>query len=68
VDILILGVVSDLIGKYLNDRTKMKERTFEILLMFIEIEAELIKGLKNKRPKIVEVCSDVFRKGLSDFG
>ena len=49
----------------------MRERAFDILLMFIEIEKhveiedELIKGLDNKQPKIVQACVEVLRKGLS---
>jgi len=67
-------VAPGMMGKYLNARTKMKERTFEILLMFIEIEKhveiedELIKELENKQPKIVQACLEALRKGLSDFG
>ena len=64
-------VGSGLIGKCLNGRAKMKERAFEILLMYIEIEKqveieeELVKGLENKQPKIVQACLELLRKGLS---
>ncbi len=49
----------------------MKERAFDILLMYIEIEKqveieeELVKGLENKQPKIIQACLELFRKGLS---
>ncbi len=49
----------------------MKERAFDILLMYIEIEKqveiedELVKGLENKQPKIVQACLELLRKGLS---
>lgn len=49
----------------------MKERAFDILLMYIEIEKqveiedELIKGLENKQPKIVQACLEILRRGLS---
>ncbi len=52
----------------------MKERAFEILLMYIEIEKqveiedELVKGLENKQPKIVQACLELLRKGLNEFG
>lgn len=64
-------VASGLIAKCLNGRAKMKERACEILLMFIEIEKhveieeELVKGLENKQPKIVQACLETLRKGLS---
>jgi len=64
-------VASGLIGKCLNTRSKMKERAFDILLMYIEIEKqieieeELVKGLENKQPKIVQACLELLRKGLS---
>ena len=64
-------VASGLITKCLNARSKMKERAFEILLMYIEIEKqteiedELVKGLENKQPKIVQACLEILRKGLS---
>jgi cytoskeleton-associated protein 5 len=64
-------VASGLISKCLNGRSKMKERAFDILLMYIEIEKqveieeELVKGLENKQPKIVQACLELLRKGLS---
>ncbi len=64
-------VASGLIAKCLNTRLKMKERSYDILLMYIEIEKqieiedELVKGLENKQPKIVQACLELLRKGLS---
>lgn len=49
----------------------MKDRAFDILLMYIEIEKqadieeELIKGLENKQPKVVQACLELLRRGLS---
>ncbi|CAF1382635.1 unnamed protein product, partial [Adineta steineri] len=67
-------VSSGIITKCLNGRSKMKERAFDIILMYIEIEKqveiteELVKGLENKQPKIVQACLELLRKGLSEFG
>ena len=64
-------IVPTLINKCLSGRPKIKERAFDILLMYIEIdknaeiEDELIKGLENKQPKIVQACLELLRKGLS---
>lgn len=64
-------VTAGLISKCLNGRSKMRERAFDICLMYIEIEKhveieeELIKGLENKQPKIVQACLELLRKGLS---
>jgi cytoskeleton-associated protein 5 len=64
-------VASGLITKCLNGRLQTKERAFDILLMYIEIEKqveieeELVKGLENKQPKIIQACLELFRKGLS---
>jgi cytoskeleton-associated protein 5 len=63
--------VPGLIGKCLNGRAKMKERAFDIILMYVEIEKqvdieeELVKGFENKQPKIVQACLELLRKGLS---
>ncbi|CAF3028385.1 unnamed protein product [Rotaria socialis] len=71
---VVNDVASGLIAKCLNSRSKMRERGFEILLMYIEIEKqieiedELVKGLENKQPKIVQACLEILRKGLSVFG
>lgn len=49
----------------------MRERAFDICLMYIEIEKqteieeELVKGLENKQPKIVQACLELLRKGLA---
>lgn len=66
----VTDVAPGLINKCLNARSKMKERAFDILLMYIEIEKqneteeEVIKGLENKQPKIVQSCLELLRKGL----
>ena len=58
-------------SKCLSGRPKIKERAFDILLTYIEIdknaeiEEELVKGLENKQPKIVQACLELLRKGLS---
>ncbi|CAF1510112.1 unnamed protein product, partial [Adineta ricciae] len=67
-------IVPTLVSKCLSGRPKIKERAFDILLMYIEIdknaeiEDELVKGLENKQPKIVQACLELLRKGLSEFG
>lgn len=49
----------------------MKDRAFDVLLMYVEIERqadiedELIKGLENKQPKVVQACLELLRRGLS---
>jgi hypothetical protein len=64
-------IVPTLTSKCLSGRPKIKERAFDILLMYIEIdknaeiEEELVKGLENKQPKIVQACLELLRKGLS---
>jgi cytoskeleton-associated protein 5 len=64
-------VASGIISKCLNARSKMRERAFDILLMYIEIERhveiedELIKGFENKQPKIVQACLELLRRGLT---
>jgi hypothetical protein len=64
-------IVPTLVNKCLSGRPKIKERAFDILLMYIEIdknaeiEDELIKGLENKQPKVVQACLELLRKGLS---
>ncbi|CAF3576271.1 unnamed protein product [Rotaria sp. Silwood1] len=74
ISLTVNDVASGLITKCLNARSKMKERACEILLMYIEIEKqieiedELVKGLDNKQPKIVQACLEILRKGLSEFG
>ena len=52
----------------------MKEKAFEVILMYIEVEMqekvqeELIKGLENKQPKIVQACLEVLRTAIYLFG
>jgi cytoskeleton-associated protein 5 len=59
-----------LMSKCLSGRAKIKERAFDILLMYVEIdkntevEEELVKGLENKQPKIVQACLELLRRGL----
>jgi cytoskeleton-associated protein 5 len=63
-------LVPALISKCLSGRAKIKERAIDVLLMYIEIdknaeiEDELIKGLENKQPKIVQACVEILRRGL----
>ena len=63
-------LVPALISKCLSGRAKIKDRAIDILLMYIEIdknaeiEDELIKGLENKQPKIVQACVEILRRGL----
>ena len=67
----INDVAAGVISKCLNARSKMKERAFDIILMYIEIEKaleieeELVKGLENKQPKIVQACLELLRRALS---
>ena len=57
-------------AKCLSGRPKTKERAYDILLMYIEIdknneiEEELIKGLENKQPKIVQASAELLRRAL----
>ena len=56
--------------KCLSGRPKIKERAYDILLTYIEIdknaeiEEELIKGLENKQPKIVQASAELLRRAL----
>ena len=64
-------IVPILVSKCLGGRPKIRERTSDILLMYIEIdqnieiEEELVKGLENKQPKIVQACLELLRRALS---
>ncbi|RNA27578.1 cytoskeleton-associated 5 isoform X1 [Brachionus plicatilis] len=66
-------VVPGLIQKCLNGKTKIKEKAFEIILMYIEaekqetVQEELIKGLENKQPKVVQACLEILRRAISEF-
>ncbi len=59
-----------IIAKCLNGRPKLREKAFEVILMYIEVEKqeivqeELIKGLDNKQPKIVQSCLEILRRGI----
>lgn len=68
----IVGLV---ISKCLNaTRAKTKDRAVDIILMYVEIDKpdvvveELIKGLDNKQPKIVQGCVQCLRMALEAFG
>jgi hypothetical protein len=56
--------------KCLSGRPKIKERAYDILLMYIEIdknaeiEEELVKALENKQPKIVQASVELLRRAL----
>lgn len=62
-----------LINKCLNSRPKTREKAFEIILMYIEaekqeiVQEELIKGLDNKQPKIVQSCLELLRRAINEF-
>lgn len=66
-------VLPGLIAKCLNGKAKTKEKAFEIILMYIEaekqdtVQEELIKGLDNKQPKIVQACLELLRRAISEF-
>ena len=66
-------VVPGLINKCLNARAKTKDKAIEIIMMYIEVEKqeivqeELIKGLDNKQPKIVQSCIEILRRAISEF-
>ena len=59
-----------IVAKCLNARPKIREKAFEIVFMYIEVEKqehvqeELIKGLENKQPKIVQSCLELLRIGI----
>lgn len=66
-------VMPGLINKCLNGKAKTKEKAFEIIMMYIEAEKqelvseELVKGLDNKQPKIVQACLEILRKAINEF-
>ena len=63
-------IVPILMSKCLSGRAKIKDRAFDILLTYIEIdknaeiEDQLVAGLENKQPKIVQACLELLRRGL----
>ncbi|CAL8351661.1 unnamed protein product [Merluccius merluccius] len=68
-------VVSGVVLKVFNQaKARARELGSDICLMYIEIEKadavqeELIKGLDNKNPKIVQACVETVRKSLCEFG
>jgi cytoskeleton-associated protein 5 len=62
-----------LVNKCLNGKAKTKEKAFDIILMYIEaekqeiVQEELMKGLENKQPKVVQACLEILRRALADF-
>lgn len=62
-----------LIAKCLNGKPKTKEKASDIILMYIEaekqeiVQEELIKGLENKQPKIVQACLEILRRSINEF-
>lgn len=62
-----------LIAKCLNGRPKTRDKAFEIIMMYIEaekqeiVQEELIKGLDNKQPKIVQSCLEILRRAINEF-
>ena len=66
-------VLPGIISKCLNARPKTREKAFEIILMYIEVERhevvqeELIKGLENKQPKVVQSCLEILRTAINLF-
>jgi hypothetical protein len=63
-------IVPTLMSKCLSGRPKIKERAYDILLMYVEIdknaeiEEELVKGLETKQPKIVQASLELLRRAL----
>jgi cytoskeleton-associated protein 5 len=62
-----------LINKCLNSRQKTRDKAIEIIMMYIEaekqeiVQEELIKGLDNKQPKIVQACLEILRRSINEF-
>ena len=62
-----------LISKCLNGKAKTKEKATQIIMMYIEaekqeiVQEELIKGLDNKQPKIVQACLEILRMSINEF-
>jgi cytoskeleton-associated protein 5 len=65
--------VPGLIAKCLNGRQKTKDKAIDIIMMYIEaekqeiVQEELIKGLENKQPKIVQACLEILRRAINEF-
>jgi len=66
-------VMPGLINKCLNGRAKTRDKAIEIIMMYIEaekqeiVQEELIKGLDNKQPKIVQACLEILRRAINEF-
>ena len=67
-------VMPGLVAKCLNGKARARDKAIEIIMMYIEAEKleiaqeELIKGLENKQPKIVQACVEILRRAIADFG
>lgn len=67
-------VMPGIVAKCLNSRPKIKEKAYEVILMYIEaekqeiVQEELIKGLENKQPKIVFASIEIMRTAINLFG
>lgn len=63
-----------IVAKCMNALPKIREKAIEVILMYIEaekqeiVQEELIKGLENKQPKIVQACLEVLRMAIGQFG
>ena len=57
----------------MNGRAKTRDKAIEIIMMYIEaekqeiVQEELIKGLDNKQPKIVQACLEILRRAINEF-
>ena len=66
-------VVPGLLNKCVNGKAKTKEKAVQIIMMYVEaekqeiVQEELIKGLDNKQPKIVQSCLEILRRCISEF-
>ena len=66
-------VMPGLISKCLNGKVKTRDKAIEIIMMYIEaekqeiVQEELIKGLDNKQPKIVQACLEILRRAINEF-
>jgi len=66
-------VMPGLINKCLIGQAKTRDKAIEIIKMYIEAEKqeivlqELIKGLENKQPKVVQACLEILRLAINEF-
>lgn len=67
-------VMPGIIAKCMNAKPKIKEKAYELIMMYIEVEKqesvqeELIKGLENKQPKVVQACLEILKIAISQYG